>query len=121
MGNKQKIFFENGENFTERIIKKMGYCLASDRITVDGLKVGYMYRENPDDVQDSGWRFFAGDEDDNYANNPENVGIYDVNTIAHYDSDVIPFLDSSINTAFGRNEEGIFEEEFFDSELTEED
>ena len=31
-----------------------GGCYASDRITVDGLKVGYMYREDPHD-QLSGW------------------------------------------------------------------
>ena len=39
-------------------------CIATDRIMVDGEKVGYMYRENPDFVGDSGWRFTAGDEDD---------------------------------------------------------
>ena len=40
-------------------------CLVSDRITKDGCKVGYMYREEPDDsAPDSGWRFMAGDEDD---------------------------------------------------------
>ena len=31
-----------------------GACFASDHITVDGLKVGYMYREDTDDAQDSG-------------------------------------------------------------------
>ena len=37
-------------------------CIATDRIMVDDEKVGYMYRENPDFVGDSGWRFTAGDE-----------------------------------------------------------
>ncbi|MCC8361803.1 DUF2185 domain-containing protein [Lysobacter sp. A6] len=34
--------------------------MASDRITVDDAKVGYCYREDPEDSVDSGWRFFAG-------------------------------------------------------------
>lgn len=40
-------------------------CFATDRILVDGCKVGYMYREEPDSdssMPDSGWRFNAGDE-----------------------------------------------------------
>ena len=41
-----------------------GACFATDRITVDGKKVGYMYREDPDEDVDSGWRFMAGDEFD---------------------------------------------------------
>ena len=29
-------------------------CLATDRITVDGCRVGYMYREHSDNNMDSG-------------------------------------------------------------------
>lgn len=37
-----------------------GGCLASNKITVDGEKIGYAYREQPDTdfPNDSGWRFF---------------------------------------------------------------
>ena len=38
-----------------------GYCFASNRITIDGKKIKYMYRESPEVEEDSGWRFFAGD------------------------------------------------------------
>ena len=31
------------------LVKPMGYCIASDRITVDGAKVGFMYREEKED------------------------------------------------------------------------
>ena len=36
----------------EDLVAKMGYCLASDKITVDGLPVGYMYREEPEEEDD---------------------------------------------------------------------
>ncbi|QIW16090.1 hypothetical protein A4G20_06970 [Pasteurellaceae bacterium RH1A] len=91
-------------------------CLATDRITVDGCKVGYMYREEPDtseefDSYDSGWRFFAGDEDDDYVNDPKNSGVYRLNTLCNYDKDIIPLLHSPYNTAFYRDEEGNFVQE----------
>lgn len=38
-------------------------CIVSDKITKDGFKVGYMYREEPTDANpDSGWRFMADSE-----------------------------------------------------------
>ncbi|WP_177765792.1 DUF2185 domain-containing protein [Flavobacterium sp. I3-2] len=111
--NPSKKYFKTTEETKSRIVIEMGYCIATDRITIDGLKVGYMYRENPDDAQDSGWRFFAGDEADEYVNNPENIGVFDVNTIVHYDNDIIKFLDSPYETSFVRNENGVFEQEDF--------
>jgi len=97
-----------------RIIESNEGCIASDRITVDGCKVGFMYREETDGKwPDSGWRFFAGDENEDYMNNSSNHAIYQVNTICNYDSDIIPFLDSKPGTAFIRNGKGIL---IFDSE-----
>jgi hypothetical protein len=71
-------------------------CIASNRITVDGMPVGYMYRELvSNNFLDSGWRFFAGDETGEYADNPNNFNIFDLNTICNYDQDIIPILKSS--------------------------
>lgn len=84
-------------------------CIATDRILVDGCKVGYMYRETPDEnVPDSGWRFLAGDEDEDYMNNPANAGVYQLNTICNYDREIIPFLHAPYNTAYERGEDGKF-------------
>lgn len=61
-----------------------------------------MYKEEPDDEIDSGWRFFAGDEDDEYVNDADKSGIYDVNTIANYDPAITPHLECDFDTAFER-------------------
>lgn len=61
-----------------------------------------MYREATGRELDSGWRFLSGDESDEYMNNPANHGVYDVNTIANYDPEIIPFLDAPIGSAFER-------------------
>jgi hypothetical protein len=81
-----------------------GACFATDHITVEGRKVAFMYRESPDNDIDSGWRFLSGFESDEYMNDPDNHGIYDVNTIANHDPDIIEFLDAPIGTAFEREE-----------------
>lgn len=79
-----------------------GGCFATDMITVEGLPVGFMYREEPDDVIDSGWRFMSGHESQDYVDDPDNLAIYDVNTIANYDADIVPFLDAPVGSAFER-------------------
>lgn len=82
------------------LIKPGFSCIASDRITIDGKKIGYMYRENPISKFDTGWRFFAGDEEEKYTDNPNNFEIYELNTICNYDETIIPYLISEIGTSF---------------------
>ena len=82
-----------------------GSCLASDRITVAGQQIGFMYRELPDDDTDSGWRFFSGEETQEYADDPANFALHDVNTIANYDPDIIAHLDAPAYSAFERHPE----------------
>ena len=88
-------------------------CFATNKITINGTKVGYMYRETPDNETDSGWRFFEGTEDEEYLNNPDNIKIYKLNTICNYDESIIPFLNSPYNTAFRKNKDGNFIKEPF--------
>jgi hypothetical protein len=73
-----------------------------------------MYREEPDDDIDSGWRFFAGDESEEYCQQPENFARYDVNTIANYSPDIVPFLSSEPGRSFARASNGQLVEEPFD-------
>ena len=85
-------------------------CIATNRITVEGCKVGYCYREEPDGGWDSGWRFTAGDESEAYMDDPNNAGIYKLNTICNDDSDIIPLLHMPAPCAFERDENGVFQQ-----------
>ncbi|HEX3943931.1 MAG TPA: DUF2185 domain-containing protein [Rhizomicrobium sp.] len=85
-----------------------GSCIASDRITVDGKPVGYMYREKPNDTLDSGWRFFAGDESEEYTGRPANFELYDVNTIANYEPAIVVLLNAPVGSAYMRDGSGRF-------------
>lgn len=88
------------------LVESMGYCIASDDITVNNKSIGYMYREEPDSTYDSGWRFFSGEETQEYVDDPQNFSIYDVNTIANYDSSIIPYLHSCVGSEFVRDTDG---------------
>jgi hypothetical protein len=83
-----------------------GGCIATDRIVVDGRAVGYMSRDEPINEQDSGWRFVAGDEDEEYMADMQHHGVYDVNTIVNYDPDVLPFLSAPVGSRIARTEGG---------------
>lgn len=84
------------------LVKGMGGCIASDRITVDGEKVAFMERTETERPNDSGWLFLAGTEDQDFMDDPENFGVYEVNTIANYDSDIVPFVQAPPGCSFER-------------------
>ncbi|MBY0536945.1 MAG: DUF2185 domain-containing protein [Chitinophagaceae bacterium] len=100
--------FKLSEKQLEQLVDKVGSCIATDKITVEGLLVGYMYRTEPEFDSDSGWRFFSGTESQEYVDNPNNSMIYSVNTIANYDKAIIPFLEFDIGTELERTIDNIF-------------
>jgi len=93
MGNEEKI---------NELIEHFGFVIATKRLVDNRLKVRFMYRDQPFNNQDSGWRFSAGDETDEYVNDPENSGIYDIKTILEIDPDIKPYLDNPPYSAFER-------------------
>jgi hypothetical protein len=96
-----KKFKIDGQNI-KQLIKPIGGCMATDKITVDGELVDFMYRDSPDFENDSGWRFLSGTESQDYADNADNWSIYDLNTIANYHSAIISHLDLPTGTELER-------------------
>ncbi len=80
-----------------------GYVLASKRVADDRQPVRFMYREEPDGPDDSGWRLFSGEEDQAYADNPANIGLYTVGTIAEIDPSIVKHLLTPPPCAFERD------------------
>lgn len=83
-------------------MKHFGYVLAPKILVTNKLKVRFMYRETSDNNSDSGWRFFSGTEDQDYMDNPDNIGIYSIETILAIDQDIKPYLKSKFGSAFER-------------------
>jgi len=110
-GRRDRVFIGTGQREEGPLSADEGGltgCFATDRITVDGRKVGYMERGEPLYDADSGWTFTAGDEDGAYLENAGNVGLFHLNYIAQLDPDILPFLDAPAGSAFERDEKGEF-------------
>ena len=90
-------------------------CFLTDRIAVDGCKIGWCYREEPEaSFPDSGWRFFSGDESEDYIADIRHTEIYDLNTACNLDPEIVPLLTAPFRSAFVRGEDGTFRPEPFE-------
>jgi hypothetical protein len=90
----------------KKVVEDQRGCVATDKITVEGMKVGFMYREAPDEdiEKDSGWRFFSGTEDQDYVDDYNNSEILTINTIANYDPAILPYLKGKTGSSWEREE-----------------
>ncbi len=79
-------------------------CMASAQVTEEKLKVGFMYREQPEEDLDSGWRFLSGKEDDAYLDNENNYGVFDVEFIVQLDPLVRNYIHLPVGTELERND-----------------
>jgi hypothetical protein len=82
------------------------HCLAS-RAVLDGAPVGLMYRERPFATEDSGWRFFAGDEDGGYVADPRNVPFVPLADVLAGHPEIAPWLELPRGTALERDVDGV--------------
>lgn len=96
MSKKYSITSENLIQFFEH----NGGCVVTDRITVDGCEIGYMYCEETDREGDTGWRFFEGSESQEYLDQVTNCSVWSVNTIANHDPSILEYLDTPPPCAF---------------------
>lgn len=77
-----------------------GLCFVTKRVLEDGAPVGYLYREEPDNDDDSGWRFTANDESDAYVNDSANVALVSLGAVLSVHDRYIGLLDSPAGSAF---------------------
>lgn len=86
-----------------------GYALASKNLVENKKKVWFMYREEPDAAEDSGWRFFCDTDAGEDAADPSKIGVYDIETIRKLDPDIVVLVESPIGSTYERSSEtGIF-------------
>ena len=88
---------DDDDNLVERFIKR---CFVTKRVLTDGARVGYLYREAPDNEQDSGWRFTANDETDEYMNDSKNTVFVSVGAVLSRDDSFVYLLDSPEGSSF---------------------
>ena len=88
---------DNDDNLVNRYA---GLCFVTKKILEDGAPVGYLYREEPDNGNDSGWRFTANDESDDYIHDSANVALVSLGAVLSVDDRFIALLDSPAGSAY---------------------
>lgn len=113
IGSNEITDFENDKNYYEaarnrKKIFNLG-AYVSKKITKEGWKVGYMFKDKALNEWDSGWQFLAGNEDDKYLESPENIELLSIASICQIDSDILKYLDNPIGTHLIRISSNEFE------------
>ena len=81
-------------------------CFITKDILINKKKIKFMYHEQPDNESDSGWRFFSGDETQEYVDDSNNlIFISLLEVIQNVDSSIEKYLNYEKNIAFERNNE----------------
>jgi len=91
---------DDQDNLVERYAKR---CFVTRRVLDEGRPVAYLYREDPDDEDDSGWRITAGDESDAYMEDSANVAYVSLGAVLSRDDSFRGLLEVPAGSAFSRN------------------
>jgi hypothetical protein len=92
---------DDNDNIVERYIKR---CFVTNRVLNEGHKVGYLYREEPDDEKDSGWRITSNTETDEYMDDSNNVAYVSLGAVLSKDDSFVALLESPVGSAFIRDD-----------------
>lgn len=90
----------NGE-IIEKYFKK---CLVSNQIINDGFKVGRLYREDPEDEEDTGWVLMSNCEDQEYVDDSSNLQYITIGKVLNINDSFIHLLGEPIGCEFERDE-----------------
>ncbi|KRE61932.1 immunity protein Imm33 domain-containing protein [Paenibacillus sp. Soil750] len=77
-------------------------ALVSNKCLEEGACVRWLYRETPDQEEDSGWRLFEGTETDEYNSESSNIRIVNIYSLLDKDPSLITPLRGAPGTAFER-------------------
>jgi hypothetical protein len=84
--------------------ENFGGCIITRLIVDEGYPIRFMYREDPDNEIDSGWRFLSGFESDEYMDEADNHLVVDVSSAANLDPAIRPYLHAPSGSAFERTD-----------------
>ena len=97
---------DNPDNLVNKYAKR---CFVTNKILLDTQRIGYLYREEPDTKEDSGWRFMVGDETDEYMENSDNLQFVSIGAVLSRDDSALSLLEEPAGSTFERiAESGVF-------------
>lgn len=95
--------------FAQALSSALDRCIATNTVAKQNRPVGFLYREAPVFENDSGWRFFSGDETDEYTDDPDNFSIVSLADIAKTTPETAVLLSQPEGSAWELAEDGTFQ------------
>ncbi|MGL1885084.1 MAG: DUF2185 domain-containing protein [Reichenbachiella sp.] len=77
-------------------------ALVSEMCFQEGEIVRFLYREDTERDEDSGWKMFSGTESEEYSNNPNNIRIVNVSYLLDLDPTLLIPLIGKVGAVFER-------------------
>ena len=74
------------------------FALFSNHILENNAKLKWIFREDPVDELDNGWRFLSKIDNEEYLSNPKNMSVCDWSTIVEIEPAVLSIYDMPIGT-----------------------
>lgn len=93
---------DDNDNLVEKYIKR---CFVTNHVLREGKQAGYLYREEPDNEEDSGWRITANDESNEYMEDSKNCAYVSLGAVLNQDNSFVELLESPVGSAFFRDPE----------------
>ena len=90
---------------------------VSKKIMDEGWKIGYMCRDEAINENDSGWCFMAGNEEDDYMNDYQNIMVMNINEVIKYDNVIWTYINNAVGTSLIRISSDEFEIDNNDKEI----
>lgn len=97
---------DDEESITQKYIHR---CMATNKVLYENAKIKYFYRQESvgelkNGIYDTGWVMMAGDETDEYLENPENIQFVSLGAVLNKDDSFVHLLDEPVGSAFGWDE-----------------
>jgi len=83
--------------------KYLPRCFVTHRVLYEEVRVGYLYREEPESDEDSGWRIMCGDESDEYMDSSDNISFVSLGAVLRQDDRIVNLLEEPIGSVFEFN------------------
>jgi hypothetical protein len=89
---------------TNDITKYLKKCFVSNHIMHYGYKVGRLYREEPDDEDETGWTFMSDYETQEYVDDSKNLQYIAIGKVLNIDNSFINLLDEPVGSTYVRDD-----------------
>ena len=95
--------------FAQALLAALDRCIVTNTVAKQGEPVGFLYREAPVFENDSGWRFFSGDETDEYTDDSDNFSVVSLSEITQSNPAIAALIAQPEGSAWEIGEDGEFQ------------